>query len=41
MSNDSAGSSKGPARSLGGVRGGPAFLPHPAAAGGAKEKKPE
>src|SRR6266480_621529 len=39
--NDSAGGSKGPARPLGGVRGVPAFLPHPAARGGARAKEPE
>ncbi len=45
--NYSAGGSKGPARPLGGVRGKeaweayvPAFLLHPAAAGGARAKKP-
>src|SRR5260221_5738380 len=37
----SAGGSKGPCRPLGGVRGVPAFLPHPAAAGGARERRPE
>jgi len=40
-SNDSAGGSKGPARPLGGVRGGPAFLPHPTAGGGVRAKNPE
>jgi len=46
--NDSAGGSKGPCRPLGAVRGKeaweayvPAFLPHPAAADGARAKKPE
>jgi len=45
--NDSAGGSKGPGRPLGGVRGKeaweayvPTFLPHPAAGGGARAKKP-
>src|SRR5258708_24645939 len=37
----SAGGSKGPARPLGGVRGIPAFLSHPAARGGARERRPE
>jgi len=39
--NYSAGGSKGPTRPLGGVRGVPALLPHPAAGGGARERRPE
>jgi len=39
--NYSVGGSKGPARPLGGVRGVPAFLLHPAAGGGARERRPE
>jgi len=41
LCNYSAGGSKGPARPLDGVRGAPAFLPHPAARGGARERRPE
>jgi len=41
MRNYSAGGSKGPCRPLGGVRGVPAFLPHPAAGGDARERRPE
>ncbi len=39
--NSGAGGCKGPCRPLDGVRGVPASLPHPAAEGGAKEKRPE
>jgi len=41
IGNNSAGGSKGPARPLGGVRGVPALLPHPAAGGSARERRPE